>query len=338
MNPPPPPSILPVPKEGQPRPFWSVMIPTYNAPAHYLEETLRSVLAQDPGPELMQIELVDDCSPNGAPIELVHRIAGDRVTIHREPKNNGLAGIWNRCIERARGEWVHILHQDDLVLPGFYSSLGRGAESDLKIGAAFVRHASINPEGHWIALSEIERGTAGVLDDWHKRITLRQLIQCPAIAVRRAVYEDVGGYLPHLCFTLDWEMWQRIASKYSVWFEPAILACYRLHPSSATSRLRLEAADTRDIQAVINLTKHYHPSGQGEALAQQARLYYALLAVEGSRHLLMAGQSQAAHKQIRAALELSPRWTVFYQAAAVKLLQVRLALSRAKRVLRDGSS
>ena len=101
--------VIPKAKDSDAHPFWSVMIPTYNTRADYLEETLRSVLQQAPGPDQMQIEVVDDCSPNGAPVQLVHEIAGDRVTVHRELKNNGLAGIWNRCIERARGEWIHIL-------------------------------------------------------------------------------------------------------------------------------------------------------------------------------------------------------------------------------------
>jgi cellulose synthase/poly-beta-1,6-N-acetylglucosamine synthase-like glycosyltransferase len=63
-----PPKIHPLPDDGKARPFWSVMIPTYNARADYLEETLRSVLRQDTGPEQMQIEVVDDCSPSGAPV------------------------------------------------------------------------------------------------------------------------------------------------------------------------------------------------------------------------------------------------------------------------------
>jgi cellulose synthase/poly-beta-1,6-N-acetylglucosamine synthase-like glycosyltransferase len=35
------------------------MIPTYNPRADYLAETLLSVLKQDPGPDEMQVEVVD---------------------------------------------------------------------------------------------------------------------------------------------------------------------------------------------------------------------------------------------------------------------------------------
>jgi glycosyltransferase involved in cell wall biosynthesis len=37
------------------------MIPTYNPRADYLEETLRSVLQQDRGPDQMQIEMEHEC-------------------------------------------------------------------------------------------------------------------------------------------------------------------------------------------------------------------------------------------------------------------------------------
>src|SRR5215467_2515784 len=64
-------------------PFWSVMIPTYNARTDYLEEALRSVLQQDLGPDEMQIELVDDCSNDNTAFEVAHRIGGGRVMFHR---------------------------------------------------------------------------------------------------------------------------------------------------------------------------------------------------------------------------------------------------------------
>ncbi|HZZ77586.1 MAG TPA: glycosyltransferase, partial [Gemmataceae bacterium] len=51
---------------GIPRPTWSVMIPTYNC-ARMLAQTLGSVLAHAPGPEVMHIEVVDDCSTRDDP-------------------------------------------------------------------------------------------------------------------------------------------------------------------------------------------------------------------------------------------------------------------------------
>ena len=54
-------AIIPPVPEGTPRPLWSVMILTYNC-SNYLRETLVSVLAQDPGAYVMQIEVVDDHS------------------------------------------------------------------------------------------------------------------------------------------------------------------------------------------------------------------------------------------------------------------------------------
>jgi cellulose synthase/poly-beta-1,6-N-acetylglucosamine synthase-like glycosyltransferase len=47
-----PPCIAPVPQSEE-RPFWSVMIPTYNT-SDLLEKTLRSVLNQNPGPDRIQ--------------------------------------------------------------------------------------------------------------------------------------------------------------------------------------------------------------------------------------------------------------------------------------------
>jgi len=169
------------------------MIPTYNPRADYLEETLRSVLKQDPGPDQMQIEVIDDCSNDDTAFQVTQRVGAGRVTFHRESENRGLANSWNRCIERARGHWVHILHQDDIVLPGFYNLLRQGAEQS-DAGAAFCRYAVVNSKGHWLRISELHRESAGLLDDWHAKITVQQLIQCPSIAVRRLVYEQLGGF------------------------------------------------------------------------------------------------------------------------------------------------
>lgn len=55
------PTIDPIP-EGIHRPFWSVMITSYKR-SEYLAEAIKSVLEQGIEADEMQIEVVDDCSP-----------------------------------------------------------------------------------------------------------------------------------------------------------------------------------------------------------------------------------------------------------------------------------
>ena len=119
------PAIRPLPRDCK-RPFWSVMIPNYNS-TRYLKQTLESILVQDPGAEEMQIEIVDNCSTEDDPGRIVAEMGvGDRVQVFRRAEHVGMSANWNTCIERARGQWVHILHSDDTVVVGFYDSLRRG--------------------------------------------------------------------------------------------------------------------------------------------------------------------------------------------------------------------
>lgn len=95
-------NILPVPCDV-PRPVWSVMIPTYNC-GQFLGETLASVLAQDPGPEIMQIAVVDDCSMHDDPQAVVEAVGRGRVSFFRQPFNVGNAGNFNYVPEASAGK------------------------------------------------------------------------------------------------------------------------------------------------------------------------------------------------------------------------------------------
>ncbi len=111
-----------------PRPTWSVMIPTYNC-AEFLANTLMGVLAQDPGPEAMQIEVVDDCSTEDAPDQVVADIGRGRVGFHRRERNVGISRNLTSCLTRSRDRWV-VLHGDDVVYPEFYSTVTSMLDAD----------------------------------------------------------------------------------------------------------------------------------------------------------------------------------------------------------------
>jgi hypothetical protein len=225
---------------------------------------------------------------------------------------------------------VHILHQDDIVLPGFYTHLHKGAEqSDAR--AFFCRHAPVNSKGHWMSITELHPESAGLLEDWHTRITVEQLIQCPAIAVRRLVYEQLGGFLPRLHYVADWEMWQRITSQFSFWFEPSILACYRVHPNSATSRMRLDAADVREVRELIDLTTTYHSPARSRMPARKAHWLYAQSAVSHAREMLSQAGFHPAWKQILEALRLCHNRRIIWLVSSFFVLWFRITASRLKR-------
>ena len=82
-----PPVIHPLSIEAV-RPLWSVMIPAYNC-IEYLPSALYAVLAQDSGSELMQIEVIDDCSTDGDVEALVEKIGEGRVKYFKQDKKQG---------------------------------------------------------------------------------------------------------------------------------------------------------------------------------------------------------------------------------------------------------
>ncbi len=290
--------------EKKHRPLWSVMIPTYNG-TKYLEKTLRSVLEQDIRADSMQIEVIDDCSTQDDPEELVREIGKGRVSFYRQPKNVSLIANWNACIGRARGYLVHILHQDDVVKLGFYSRLQAAFEKEPTIGAAFSRYFYMDNNGREQALSPLERETPGVISNWIERIAITQRIECPSIVVKREVYEKLGGFCQEAYYAADWEMWKRISAHYPVWYEPELLASYRLHSLSETSRLFKSGRNIADTRKSIEISESYLPITMAAELSNQARENCAFKALNIARRMLSAGDIDAAIAQMREGVKSS---------------------------------
>jgi glycosyltransferase involved in cell wall biosynthesis len=303
------PPIDPLPEHTN-RPYWSVMIPTYNC-ADYLKRTLRSVLAQAPSGANMQIEVVDDVSTKDDPETVVRETGQGRVDFFRQPANVGPPTNFTTCARRARGHWVHILHGDDMVRPGFYDAMQRAAASAAAIEAAFCRVITIDESDGWIDLSERESKVAAVIPGLIERLAVYNHIMFPSIVVKRTAYERLGGFHPELFHSADWDMWKRIAAHSPVWYEPEPLALYRIHTMSDTSRLMRTGANIDDARHAIEIAEAYLPPARVRALSRAARRWHALYAVELAQEQASRGDRAAARAQIRAALRCSPSLSVF---------------------------
>jgi glycosyltransferase involved in cell wall biosynthesis len=196
-----PPQIRPV-LDAEPRPVWSVMIPAYNC-ANYLIEAINSVLQQDPGQDIMQIEVVDDCSTDADVEELVKKVGKGRVGYFRQLKNVGSLRNFETCIKRSRGKFIHLLHGDDRVKKGYYIGITSLFTEFPEAGAAFCAWEHIDSDGKFTHKSRIEMNKPGILDNWLYKLAEHPRLQYVAMTVKREVYEALGSfYMVH--YGEDW--------------------------------------------------------------------------------------------------------------------------------------
>lgn len=224
-------------------PLWSVVLPVHNAAPEHLSAVLASILDQDLGPDRMEIIVLDDASDVVDVRALVDQHGRGRVRYERNVSALGLPGNWNRGIDLATGELVHVLHQDDKVLPGFYERLGRPLADDAQLVGAYCRTSGIDERGvvQWTQTSD--RSVAGVVDRLLELESDLHRMLCPALVVRRSAYEELGGYRTDMGYCTDWDFTKRLAALGPVWFEPLPLAQWRTHDAQASTRYARSGED-----------------------------------------------------------------------------------------------
>jgi hypothetical protein len=213
------------------------MIPIYRPNIGWLREAISGPLGAGLGPRDMQIALVDDASEqmDRDDVAAFWRECDERgIEMHRFENRVGLAGNWNRCLQLSRGHLVHILHQDDRVVPEFYRATAAGLETAPGAGAIFAQHTFVAGDGAVILTGRLDRAEPGLLDNWLEDVVANLAVQCSAIVVRRAVYEQLGGFDASYDYYPDREMWLRIAVEYPLWLEPQPLAECRVHEHSGS--------------------------------------------------------------------------------------------------------
>jgi glycosyltransferase involved in cell wall biosynthesis len=274
------------------------MIPTYN-PGHYLRETIESVLSQDPGPDVMEIEVIDNCSTKDDVKSMVEEIGRGRVGFHQQETNIGPIPNSNSCIQRSRGEWVHVLHADDIVRPGFYKRVQNIIRDNKDIGAIAFRIMYIDESSLWIGLSDLEARQPRLLGkDFAMRQLTAQRFQFVGMIVRRSLYENIGAFRTDLAHAADWEMWNRVVLRSAVFYEPDPLACYRIHQGSDSASLFKTGENVEDERRAIRVSCSYLPADQYKGIYREAMRQAAIRATRRMRKYFTEGDYKAAFAQM----------------------------------------
>ncbi|UEM24974.1 glycosyltransferase (plasmid) [Skermanella mucosa] len=123
----------------------SVCIPAYGK--RFLAETLESLMKQDYRP--FEIVIGDD-RPDAVDEALLNAMRTDEgITVRYIPNRPrlGQAGNVNMLFREARGAWIAIMHDDDLMMPGSLSALHAGAVRHPGASVVYGRVTMIDAAG-----------------------------------------------------------------------------------------------------------------------------------------------------------------------------------------------
>ena len=236
-------------------PYISYIIPVYKR-ADLLKETLDSVLGQIEVSFAWDIVVVDNEAGGENDTErLIRKIDNPRILYYRNRENIGVDGNYNRCIELARGEWVAMLHGDDLIMNDHLSEMARlikeTEHKDKKIAYVCQRYkdfsnvgrvridrpleSKVNNELIWLLTQDFSSGKLlrqyqidGVLTGYFAAL--------PSFGtmMKREVMLAEGGFNENLGICEDVITPYKLAKKYGVYLAPKVMGYHRFDENEST--------------------------------------------------------------------------------------------------------
>jgi len=212
----------------------SVCIPTYNY-AHYISFAVESILSQ----KFTDFELliVDDCSRDNTE-EVVSRFLYDkRVSFEKNERNIGLVGNWNKCLSKARGEYIKFVFADDMLASDkALSRMVRILDSAPSVSLVASARYLIDSQSRIIGLtSHFARDFTADGPEVINRclIEFRNLIGEPTVVMFRRT-DCARGFDERYQHLVDMEMWLHLLEKGLFAFIAEPLVSFRVHQGQKT--------------------------------------------------------------------------------------------------------
>lgn len=206
------------------RPTISIVVPTYDTPAKYLEEMLRSVLAQS----YVNWELcIADASTQPHVRAALDRFASaePRIRLANLAENRGIAGNTNAALALATGDYIAFLDHDDTLAPFALA----------EVAATINRH----PEADLIYSDEDKLDESGqrvdptFKPDWSPDLLRTHNYVCHLLVIHRRLLKQLGGIREGFDGAQDYDLVLRAGERARrIVHIPRVLYHWRLHQQS----------------------------------------------------------------------------------------------------------
>ena len=207
----------------------SVIIPAYNAEATILEtlQSLRQQTFTD-----FEIIVINDGSSDRT-LDVLGSIDDQRLKIFSD-QNGGLSVARNRGIARAEGEFIAFLDADDLWSADKLERQLAALQQHPQAGVAYSWTSFIDEQGQFLYVQPPVYFEGNV----YPQLLLENFLACGSVPlIRRQAIESVGGFVPGLASSEDWEYWLRLARQWSFVLVPQHQVFYRQRLGSLSSKI-----------------------------------------------------------------------------------------------------
>lgn len=211
-------------------PLVSICVPTYRRAA-FLGGTLSSALAQT----VMDFEIVvvDDCSPDDT-AGVVREFKDPRIRYVLNEKNLGVPENLNRAMSLARGEFLVLLEDHDLLEPNYLEETLGVMRRNPKVGFVATGCLTIDEKDH-----PLERYVVPFPEAMAGRKLLRRLLtrtDCPfsvtAVIRRTAIAGLEPLFDSRYWWYADQYLWLRLAAKVDFGYVAKPLLKFRMRESN----------------------------------------------------------------------------------------------------------
>jgi glycosyltransferase involved in cell wall biosynthesis len=231
----------------------SVVIPNFNH-GKLLPRAVHAVIAQRPQP--IEIIIINDGSTDDSHSVIAALQARfPRILAIDHKLNQGVVATMNEGLHTARGELVYFAAADDFCLPGLFAH----AEAALLAhrAAAFfcARAVLVDPGGSIVGFRPFMQPASQALFLTPDRVREElahsdQWCVGPAVIYRRSRLLEIGGFDGAMGAFTDGLVVRRLALESGFFFDPQLLVCWEISPSSLSARTAL--SETENIRLISN--------------------------------------------------------------------------------------
>lgn len=221
------------------RPKLSVVIPTFNSQT-YVVECVASALNQT----YKNIEVVvdDNTSKDGTP-EILEKVFGTdpRFRLFKNKEDLNIPNGWNRGMLRAQGEYLLLLHSDNLLHPQYAETLAHLSErlAPEVVYAESLYFENETPKGLFTELDNLAKPPLTYLSPGSRAVDyifrFHRMIPTSCVAIHRSCLEGRVPFDPRYLWDPDIELMTWLGTHFSVAHLNHALAAIRTHEGQAAS-------------------------------------------------------------------------------------------------------